>query len=99
MYVIRIKENVYGSEKLPIFGPFNCLHRCAEHFNVVFFKDLLIAQFDATIQSSLSSELQEYAIRMLICDDASNELACNGQEIDLVCHPLRGLHSRYVRIH
>ena len=52
----------------------------------------------ATVQCRLSTERQEYAVRTFLLDDPLHEIGSDGQEVDFIGHPFRGLHGGDVRI-
>ena len=44
------------NEELAVFRIHDCLDRCTEHFNAIFFENFLLVEFHAAVQCRLTTE-------------------------------------------
>ncbi len=78
-------------KQFTVFGVHNSLDGGAEHFHSVFFKDPVLIEVYAAVQSRLSAESEQNAVWTLFFNDTLDKIGCHREEIYLVCKTVRRL--------
>ena len=85
-------------EQLPVLGVDYRLYGRSEHPYAVAFEHSAAVQLDSAVEGRLSSEREQYALRLLLEYDLLDEERGHRQEIHLVRHALGSLHRRDVGV-
>ena len=85
-------------EQLTVFRIHDGLHGSTQHLDAVLLQHAALVELHATVQRRLSAERQEDAVGTFLLNDPFHEVRLHRQEINLVCHALRGLYRSNIRI-
>ena len=79
-------------EEFAVFGVDNRLHGCTKHLHAVFLQRAVLVKRHTAVEGSLSAKGEQNAIGALFLYYFGYEERGDGQEINLVCYALAGLH-------
>ena len=85
-------------EEFAVFGVNDSLHGCAEHLHAVFLQRAVFIKRYTAVEGSLSAKREQNAIGALFLYHLGYEERGDGQEINLVCYALAGLHRGDIRV-
>ena len=85
-------------EEFAVFGVDNRLHGCTKYLHAVFLQRAVLVKRHTTVEGSLSAKGEQNAVGALFLYHLGYEERGDGQEINLVCYALAGLHRGDIRV-
>ena len=83
---------------LTVFGIHDGLYRRTQHLDVVLLEYTTLIKFHTAVQSRLTAEGQQNAVRTFFGNHLLNEVRLNRQEVDFIGYAFRRLHRSDVGI-
>ena len=81
-----------ASEEVTVFGIHDGLDGSTQDLDIVLLEDATLVERYTAVESGLSPEGEENALRALLLDDLLDEEGGDGEEVDLVSNAFRGLY-------
>ena len=85
-------------EKLAVFGIHYSTYGGAQDADIMFFKNAVLIEFDAAVESGLTSECKEDTIGALLLYHLLHEIGSDRKEINLIGKPFGSLHRSDVGV-
>ena len=93
LYGLHINLVELVHKEFAVFCIHDCLYGSSEHLHSILIEYAAAIEFHSTVEGCLTAECEQDTIGAFLLNDTLHEIGLDGEEVNLVGHTLRCLHS------